>query len=76
MELRILTWLFPWLMAALEFLLRNSLHDVGAIAFIGPTVGGAALGMMLPFTRARFRKPTARPRTALPLIAATTTGRN
>jgi hypothetical protein len=53
MELRILTWLFPWLMAALEFLLRNSLHDVGAIAFIGPTVGGAALGMMLPFTRAR-----------------------
>jgi hypothetical protein len=53
MELRILTWLFPWLMAAHEFLLRNSLHDAGAVAFIGPTVGGAALGMMLPFTRAR-----------------------
>lgn len=53
MELKILTWLFPWLMAALEFLLRNSMQDPGATAFIGPTVGAAALGMMLPFTRAR-----------------------
>lgn len=53
MELKILTWLFPWLMAALEFLLRNSMHDPDATAFIGPTVGAAALGMMLPFTRAR-----------------------
>lgn len=53
MQLKILTWLFPWMMAVLEFLLRYSLHNADATAFIGPTVGGAALGMMLPFTRAR-----------------------
>lgn len=52
MALRVLTWIFPWLMAVLEFLLRISLHDVAATTFIGPTVGGAVLGMMLPFTRA------------------------
>jgi hypothetical protein len=59
MEFRILIWAFPWLMAVLEFLLRNSLHDAEATAFIGPTVGGAALGMMLPFTRARELPKTA-----------------
>lgn len=50
MALRILTWLFPWLMAILEFLLRDSLSNSDAVAFVGPTVGGAALGMILPFT--------------------------
>ncbi|MCU6500293.1 hypothetical protein LPN04_21085 [Rugamonas sp. A1-17] len=53
MALRILTWAFPWLMAILEFLLRSSLQAAEATAFIGPTVGGAVLGMMLPLTRAR-----------------------
>lgn len=53
MELRILTWLFPWLMSVLEFLLRASAGQSDAWEFIGPTVGGAALGMMLPLTRAR-----------------------
>jgi len=38
--------------AVLDFLLRQSLQNTDALAFIGPTVGGAALGMMLPFTRA------------------------
>lgn len=51
MELRILIWLFPWLMAVLEFLLRASAGNTEAWGFIGPTVGGAALGTMLPFTR-------------------------
>lgn len=53
METRLLNWAFPWLMAILEFLLRQGTHDISATAFIGPTVGGAALGMMLPFTRPR-----------------------
>jgi hypothetical protein len=53
MELRILTWIFPWLMAIFELLLRISLQNADASAFIGPTVGGASLGMMLPLTRAR-----------------------
>ena len=53
METKILNWAFPWLMALLEFLLRQSLQNTDALTFIGPTVGGAALGMMLPFTRAR-----------------------
>ncbi|MYM89974.1 hypothetical protein GTP91_22735 [Rugamonas sp. FT82W] len=53
MAIRILTWAFPWLMAILEFLLRSSLHATDATTFIGPTVGGAVLGMMLPRTRAR-----------------------
>ncbi|RFP14612.1 MULTISPECIES: hypothetical protein [unclassified Duganella] len=52
MELRILTWLFPWLMAVLEFLLRASSGNPDAVAFIGPTVGGTALGMLLPLTHA------------------------
>ncbi|MQA41664.1 hypothetical protein [Rugamonas aquatica] len=60
METRILSWAFPWLMAILEFLLRQSMHDAGATAFIGPTVGGAALGMLLPFTRAREIQGTKR----------------
>ena len=47
---RLLIWLFPWLMAVLEFLLRASAGNAEAVAFIGPTVGGAVLGMMLPFT--------------------------
>jgi len=50
MGLRILTWLFPWLMAILEFLLRASVSNADAVAFVGPTVGGAALGMILPLT--------------------------
>jgi hypothetical protein len=53
MELRILTWIFPWLMAIFELLLRVSLQDADATAFIGPTVGGASLGMLLPLTRAK-----------------------
>ena len=53
MGLRILTWLFPWLMSVLEFLLRASAGHSDAWEFIGPTVGGAALGLMLPLTRAR-----------------------
>jgi len=57
MALRILTWAFPWLMAVLEFLLRISLHAADATTFIGPTVGGAVLGTMLPFTRAREIPP-------------------
>lgn len=40
-------------MAIFELLLRVSLHNADATAFIGPTVGGASLGMMLPFTRAK-----------------------
>jgi hypothetical protein len=58
MALSILIWAFPWLMAVFEFLLRSSLNDAGPISFIGPTVGGAALGMMLPFTRARVLNKT------------------
>lgn len=54
MGLRILTWLFPWLMAILEFLLRASVGNADAVAFVGPTVGGAALGIVLPFIRDRF----------------------
>ncbi|MYN19733.1 hypothetical protein GTP81_23595 [Rugamonas sp. FT107W] len=66
MELRILTWLFPWLMAVLEFLLRASSGNPDAVAFIGPTVGGTALGMLLPLTRAKLlakeqSSPAARP---------------
>ena len=57
MALRILTWAFPWLMAILEFLLRSSLQAPDATTFIGPTVGGAVLGMMLPYTRARELPP-------------------
>ena len=53
MELRILTWIFPWLMAIFELLLRISLQNAEPAAFIGPTVGAASLGMMLPLTRAR-----------------------
>lgn len=53
MELRILTWLFPWLMSVLEFLLRASAGQPDAWEFIGPTVGGAAIGMLLPLTQAR-----------------------
>nr|WP_315395756.1 hypothetical protein [uncultured Duganella sp.] len=53
MELRILTWLFPWLMSVLEFLLRASAGQPDAWEFIGPTVGAAALGMMLPLTQTR-----------------------
>lgn len=56
MELRILTWLFPWLVAVREFLLRATAETPDAWEFIGPTVGGAALGMMLPFTRIKFVK--------------------
>lgn len=40
-------------MAVFELLLRISLHDPEPTAFIGPTVGGASLGMMLPLTRAK-----------------------
>lgn len=50
MRIRPLIWLFPWLMAVLEFLLRASATNAEAVAFIGPTVGGAALGMLLPAT--------------------------
>nr|WP_315219294.1 hypothetical protein [uncultured Duganella sp.] len=53
MELRILTWAFPWIMAIFEFLMRSSLNDSAPAAFIGPTVGAASLGMLLPLTRAR-----------------------
>ncbi|USX16067.1 hypothetical protein NHH88_09885 [Oxalobacteraceae bacterium OTU3CAMAD1] len=53
MELRILTWVFPWIMAIFEFLMRSSLNDPAPAAFIGPTVGAASLGMLLPLTRAR-----------------------
>lgn len=53
MELRILTWAFPWLMAIFELLMRSSLNDSSPTAFVGPTVGGASLGMLLPHTRAR-----------------------
>lgn len=53
MEIRFLTWLFPRLMASIEFVLRASLHNADAVGFFGPTVGGAALGMMLPLTSAR-----------------------
>ena len=56
MGLRILTWLFPWLMSVLEFLLRASAGQSDAWEFIGPTIGGAALGLMLPLTRARVIK--------------------
>jgi len=51
MELRILTWLFPLLMSVLEFLLRASANGEDPWEFIGPTIGGAALGMLLPLTR-------------------------
>jgi hypothetical protein len=54
MELRILTWLFPLLMAVLEFLLRASASGKDPYEFIGPTIGGAALGMLLPFTRVKI----------------------
>jgi len=40
-------------MAIFELLLRVSLQNADTIAFIGPTVGGASLGMMLPLTRAK-----------------------
>jgi hypothetical protein len=40
-------------MAIFELLLRVSLQNADATAFIGPTVGGASLGMMLPLTRAK-----------------------
>lgn len=52
MELKILTWIFPWLMCGLEFLLRASAGHPDAWGFIGPTLGAAALGMMLPLTHA------------------------
>ena len=55
MELRILTWLFPWVMSLLEFLLRASAGHTDAWDFIGPTVGAAALGMMLPLTQASMK---------------------
>lgn len=55
MVLRILTWIFPWQMAVFELLLRLSVHDSSPYAFIGPTIGGASLGMMLTLTRARER---------------------
>lgn len=35
-------------MAVLEFLLRASAANADAVEFIGPTVGAAALGMLLP----------------------------
>ncbi|RFP30565.1 hypothetical protein D0T24_26710 [Duganella sp. BJB480] len=41
-------------MAVLEFLLRASSGNPDAVAFIGPTVGGTALGMLLPLTRAKL----------------------
>ena len=60
MELRILTWAFPWIMATFEFLMRSSLSDPAPAAFIGPTVGAASLGMLLPLTRAReLHRPAA-----------------
>lgn len=40
-------------MAVFELLLRLSLHEPSPYAFIGPTIGGASLGMMLTLTRAR-----------------------
>ena len=40
-------------MAIFELLLRISLQNAEPTAFIGPTVGAASLGMMLPLTRAR-----------------------
>ncbi|USX28454.1 hypothetical protein NHH73_09285 [Oxalobacteraceae bacterium OTU3CINTB1] len=59
MEPRILTWAFPWVMAIFEFLMRSSLSDPAPAAFIGPTVGAASLGMLLPLTRARELHRTA-----------------
>jgi hypothetical protein len=40
-------------MSVLEFLLRASADHPDAWDFIGPTVGAAALGMMLPELRIR-----------------------
>lgn len=54
MELRILTWLFPLLMALLEFIIRASAAGEDPLAFIGPTLGGTALGVLLPFTRTKI----------------------
>lgn len=51
--MRLLIWLFPFLMGLIEFVVRASLHNADAVGFLGPTVGGAALGMMLPLTRAK-----------------------
>ena len=45
MVLRILTWIFPWQMAVFELLLRLSVHDSSPYAFIGPTIGGASVGI-------------------------------
>jgi hypothetical protein len=48
---RLLIWLFPFLMVIFEFLLRSGMRDPAAFDFVGPTLGAAALGMMLPLTR-------------------------
>ncbi|MDL2354815.1 MAG: hypothetical protein QFF03_06125 [Pseudomonadota bacterium] len=46
-------WLFPFLMGIIEFVVRASLRNPDAVGFFGPTIGGAALGMMLPMTHAK-----------------------
>lgn len=48
---RLLSWLFPFLMLIFEFLLRSGMRDPAAFDFVGPTLGAAALGMMLPRAR-------------------------
>lgn len=58
---RLLVWLFPFLMVIFEYLLRLGLPDPYDLGFVGPTLGAAALGMLLPLTRlaeiARAREP-------------------
>lgn len=55
--MRFLIWIFPLLLAAIEFVVRASLHNPDSVGFFGPTLGGAALGTLLPLTHAKEISP-------------------